>query len=82
MLLRQIAAHLEVDTALMSKIENGTRRATKEQVIKISAFFKSDRNALITLWLSDKIYAIIDNGEDNTIAERAVEYVLKQMKNK
>ncbi|MCX6277729.1 MAG: helix-turn-helix transcriptional regulator [Bacteroidetes bacterium] len=81
-LLRQVAAFLEVDTALMSKIENGTRRATKEQVIKIAAFFKSDQNELIMLWLSDKIYAIIDEDNNNTVAEDAVEYTLRQMKSK
>ena len=81
-LLRQVAAFLEVDTALVSKIENGTRRATKEQVVKIAAFFKSDQNELIKLWLSDKIYAIIDEDEYSAVAEDAVEYTLKQMKSK
>ena len=81
-LLRQIAACLEVDTALMSKIENGTRRATKEQVNQIAAFLKVDKNELMTLWLSDKIYAIIGEDGDNTIAEDAVEYILKKIKNR
>jgi len=81
-LLRQVAAHLEVDTALMSKIENGTRRATKEQVVKIAAFLTVDKNDLMKLWLSDKIYAIIDTDEDNAIAEGAVKYILKHIKNR
>jgi len=81
-LLRQVAAFLEVDTALMSKIENGSRRATKEQVVKIAAFFNSDQNELIKLWLSDKIYAIIDEDGYSAVAEDAVEYTLKQMKSK
>ena len=36
LLLRQIAAHLEADTALISKIEKGDRKASKEQAIKIA----------------------------------------------
>ena len=82
LLLRQVAAYLEVDTALMSKIENGSRRATKEQVAKIALFLKADKEELMKLWLSDKIYAIMDENEDNTIAEGAVKYILKQMKNR
>ena len=34
------------------------------------------------LWLSDKIYAIIDTDEDNAIAEGAVKYILKHIKNR
>ncbi len=55
LLLRQVAAHLEVDTALMSKIERGDRNASKQQVINIAKFLKTNEEELLTLWLTDKI---------------------------
>lgn len=54
-LLRQIAAQIEVDTALISKIERGERRASKLQVIEIAKYLKTDEEDLLTLWLADKI---------------------------
>ncbi len=38
LLLRQVAAHLEIDTALISKIERGERRLTREQVLNLLNF--------------------------------------------
>jgi transcriptional regulator with XRE-family HTH domain len=38
LLLRQVAAYLEIDTALISKIERGERRLTREQVINLQNF--------------------------------------------
>lgn len=61
LLLRQVAAHLEIDTALISKIERGERRLTREQVIKLAKFYKVAEEDLLTLWLSDKLLDTIDN---------------------
>ena len=55
LLLRQVAAALEVDTALISKIERGERKAQKEQVAKLAEFFKINVDDLLVIWLSDKI---------------------------
>ena len=41
LLLRQIAAHIEVDTALMSKAERGERNLNRNQVVKLAKFFNS-----------------------------------------
>lgn len=59
LLLRQVAAHIEVDTALMSKLERGERRAQREHVLKIADFLKADKDELILLWLADKIKDVI-----------------------
>lgn len=61
LLLRQIAAYLEIDTALISKVERGERRLTREQVIKLSSFFNVSEEELITLWLTEKIISVIVN---------------------
>lgn len=80
LLLRQVAAHLEVDTALMSKIETGDRNASKEQIEKIAEMLGADKVELQKLWLSDKIYATMD--ELPQAAEEAVKYVLRNYRKK
>jgi transcriptional regulator with XRE-family HTH domain len=80
LLLRQVAAHLEVDTALMSKIETGDRNASKEQIEKIAEILEANKAELQKLWLSDKIYATMD--ELPQAAEEAVKYVLRNYRKK
>ncbi len=59
-LLRQVAAYLEIDTALISKIERGERRLTRDQVIKLSVYYNVSEEILLTFWLSDKVLDTID----------------------
>ena len=56
MLLREAAAALKLDQALISKFENNSRKPTREQVIKFAKLYKLDKNELLTVWLSDKIF--------------------------
>ncbi len=77
-LLRQLAAQIETDTALISKIENGERKATRDQVKRIASFFELEEKELLTLWLADKVYKTIDTDKD--VAEKAIDYVKKHMK--
>lgn len=75
LLLRQVAAQLEVDTALMSKIERGERNASKQQVIDIAKFLKANEEEFLTLWLADKI-------ESTIIVEPKVAYQAMKIANK
>lgn len=77
--LRQVAAALEIDQAIISKFEKGDRKPSKEQVLKLADFFGIDKNELITLWLSDKIIYTIQ-GEEN--AENALKVAEQQIKYK
>lgn len=78
-LLRQLAAFIEVDTALISKLERGERRATRDQVLKIAEFLNIQQNDLIKLWLADKIVDSIE-GEETSV--EVLKYVLKQLEKK
>lgn len=78
LLLRQVAAELEVDTALMSKIERGDRKASKQQVIEIAKYLKANEEELLTLWLADKIESTIV--EEPTIAYQAMKIANKKLK--
>jgi len=78
LLLRQMAAYLEVDTALVSKIERGERKATKEQVIKIATFLKVYADELLMLWVADKVETAV--GEEKNLASDAMNLVKRKLK--
>ena len=54
-LQRQLAAYLEIDTPMFSKIERGDRRAKRSQVILLAKYFHIDEKEMLTLWLADKV---------------------------
>jgi len=59
--LRTVAAFLDIDQAILSKIERGQRNANRAQVIKLAEFFKIKENDLLVSWLSDKlVYEVAD----------------------
>jgi len=78
LLLRQVAAQLEVDSALMSKIERGERNASKQQVIDIAKFLKANEEEFLTLWLADKIESTII--EEPKVAYQAMKIANKKLK--
>ncbi len=79
LLLRQAAAFLEVDTALVSKLERGERRPQKEQVIKLAEFLKINPEELLVLWMADKITDFITQDE---LGVKALELVKKEFSKK
>ena len=68
MLQRQLAALLEIDTPMFSKIERGDRRAKREQVIKLAEYLHQDEKEMLTLWLADKVLDAVD-GEDELCSD-------------
>jgi HTH-type transcriptional regulator, competence development regulator len=61
LLLRQVAAYLDIDQAILSKIERNERKPTKVHIIKLAEFLKLDKDELIVQFMSDKIaYEIAD----------------------
>lgn len=72
-LQRKVAAALDVDAGLYSKIERGERPAKREQVIALASILHTDEKELLTLWLADKIKEITEPEKD--IAEEAMEIV-------
>lgn len=67
--LRVLAAHLQIDQAIMSKIETGQRKPTREQVVKLAKFFGADEREMLIAWLSDRIVYTI---EDESLAKEAL----------
>lgn len=77
LLLRQVAAHIEVDTALLSKLERGERKAHREQITRIADFFEVEENELMLLWLADRI---MDDIQGEPQAMDALKFVEKHFK--
>jgi transcriptional regulator with XRE-family HTH domain len=60
-LLRQVAAKLDIDTAILSKIERGERKPTREQISKLADILELNKDNLIIQFMSEKIaYEIAD----------------------
>ena len=77
LLLRQVAAFLEIDTALLSKIERGERKPSKQQLLKMADFLNANSEEFLTLWLADKIETTI--AEEPTVAYNAMKIASKKL---
>ena len=71
-LQRQLAALLEIDTPMFSKIERGDRRAKREQVIKLAEYFHLDEKEMLTLWLADKFIDAVEDEQDRDLCNDAI----------
>jgi len=80
LLQRQLAAQLDIDTPMFSKIERGERRAKREQVIKLAELLHADVNELLTIWLADKVYDVVKDEEVAEFALKVAEDALKYTK--
>ena len=79
LLLRQVAAFLEVDTAFLSKMERNEKKASRQQVQKLARALETTEKELMTLWLSDKILETLN---DESEAYNALKMTEKRLKNK
>ena len=76
LLQRQLAAILEIDTPMFSKIERGDRQAKRGQVITLAQQFKVDERELLTLWLADRVLDALD-GDDDKLKQEAIKIAQK-----
>lgn len=77
LLQRQVASVLEIDTAMLSKIERGERRAKKEHIPLLANLLHSNEKELYTVWLADQVYEIIKEESNPTEILQVVERELK-----
>ncbi|WP_193311815.1 nucleotidyltransferase domain-containing protein [Agriterribacter humi] len=79
--LRTVAAFLDIDQAILSKIERGQRKPTREQVLRLAEYFKVKENDLLVAWLSDKVLYEVEDEEVALqalqMAEEEVDYITK-----
>jgi Fic family protein/plasmid maintenance system antidote protein VapI len=78
---RELAHLLGIDQALISKFESGTRKPTKDQVVKLASLLEIDYETLMVAWLKEKI--LYEIGQDEfalkalQVAEEEIRYVAK-----
>lgn len=82
MLLRHLSAELDIDTAMLSKIERGEKTAKREHINLLAKLFKLDYNELFSLWLADQIYQLIKNEKQGLQALKIAENGLMIKKRK
>ena len=73
---KHIAARLDIDTPMLSKIERGLRFAKREQIPLFAEMFKTTEDDLVVYWLADKMFHI---GKDETVIKKAVQVLLKNL---
>lgn len=74
---RQLAAGLEIDTPMYSKIERGERKPKREQVLKLAEMLETDKDELLTLWLAGQVYEIV---KDEEAAMASIDFVKSQLR--
>lgn len=77
LLLRQLAAALEVDTAFISKMERGEKKASRIHVEKLAIVLRVPQDELLTIWLSDKLLITL---EQEPAAHNALKLTEKRLK--
>ena len=78
LLLRQVAAQLEIDPSLLSRIERGEKNPTREQVLRLARILRADEAVLLATYLSDRVVYELKGEklalEAIHIAERRISY--------
>lgn len=84
--LRKVAAELDIDQSILSKIERGERKASKGQIIQIAKIFGVNEKELLINYLSDKVlYELIDEdlaADALKLAEKKIKYVTNNRNDK
>ncbi len=81
LLQRQLAANLEIDTPMFSKIERGERRAKRKQVLLLAGLLQVDAQELLTLWLAEQVYDLVKDEDVASDALHVTEGKLKSNQN-
>jgi len=77
--LRKVAAFLDIDQAILSKIERGQRKLSKGQLLKLADFFDYNEKEMLVIFLRDRILYEIGDEEYAMdalkLAEDKIEYL-------
>lgn len=77
LLLRQVAAYLDIDQAILSKIERNERKPSKENICRLAEILKFEKDELMIQFMSDKIAFEI---ADEDCADRVLKVAEKKVK--
>ena len=80
LLQRQLANALDMDTAMLSKIERGERKAKREHIPLLASLLQTNEKELLTIWLADQIVQLVENEEQALQAIKIAENEIKLIK--
>jgi len=84
--LRKVAAALDIDVAILSKMERGERKLTKEMVVKMAEYYQHELEPLMIQFLSEKV--LYEIGDEHLArqalqaADDSIVYGLQKAENK
>jgi transcriptional regulator with XRE-family HTH domain len=80
LLLREVAAAINADTAMISKFENGKRTPTRKQISLLSGVLDLNEKEVLVTYLSDKV--VLELAKENCAKDvlRMVEKKLDRIK--
>lgn len=77
LLLRQVSAKVNIDTAILSKIERSARKASKEQILNLAEILNLNKEDILVQYLSEKI---LNEIKDEELGENALKVAKKKIK--
>lgn len=77
--LRKAAMQTDIDVAILSKMERGERKFSKELVLKLAELYKINSDKMIIDFLSEKVLYEL---EDEDLGLKALKVAEKQLKYK
>lgn len=78
--LRKVAAHLDIDTSTLSKVERGERPASPDYLKPLSEILQMDLKEVQTTFIADKINKDFGGLEHLTEGLKAAEKQIKKTK--
>jgi len=73
LLQRQLATALDMDTAMLCKIERGERRAKRQHIPILATLLKTNEKDLCIIWMADQVYNLIKEENNATEILKAAE---------
>jgi DNA modification methylase/transcriptional regulator with XRE-family HTH domain len=81
LLLEDLTKKTGISKAVLSRIENGKRLPTREQVNQLCKYYKAEKNEIIVQWLSDKLVSEVQDEDFALEAMQVAEEKIKYGKN-
>ena len=82
LILRKVAAEVDIDQSLISKFEKNERKPTMEQIVRLAKFYGLSESELIIDWYSEKIAEDLKYTESTSeilkVAEEKINYYKAQ----
>jgi len=86
LILRKVAAEVDIDQSLISKFEKNERKPTMEQIIRLAKFYNLSESKLMINWYSEKIADELKFTESTSeilkVAEEKINYYKAQVNEK